>query len=169
MQLKGNKCTQKKLLCLIMYYAFACYLPVSYFPVVGGFSKWLRYHLCRVIFCRCGKNVNIERLASFGSGLGIEIGDNSGLGIRCVIPANTVIGRDVMMGPNCYILGINHRFDDLDTPMNKQGHSQAKQCVIGDDVWIGRDVLMTPGRKIAMEQLSLPVRLFARIFRPFRS
>ena len=53
-----------------------------------------------------------------------------------------------MMGPNCYILKINHLFDKIETPMIKQGFSTPKTTYIGDDVWIGRDVLMTPGRVI---------------------
>lgn len=27
-----------------------------------------------------------------------------------------------MMGPNCYILSQNHRFDDLSLPMGNQGY-----------------------------------------------
>ena len=115
----------------------------------GGVGKRLRYFACKRIFKKCGKNVNIERLAKFGSGLDIEIGDNSGLGINCFVPSNTIIGNDVMMGPNCYILPHNHCFDRTDIPMWKQGFQEKKQTVIGNDVWIGRDVLIMPGRKIA--------------------
>lgn len=137
-----------RILCLILYYSFARYLPVSYFPVVGKVCKWVRYQLCRRIFKRCGKNVNVERLAFFGSGKNIEIGDNSGLGINCTIPSNTIIGKNVMMGPNCYILGANHNFERIDIPMCEQGHTVSKQTVIEDDIWIGRSVVMTPGRNI---------------------
>lgn len=132
----------------MLYYGFARYLPVSYFPIVGKACKWIRYQLCRRIFKKCGKNVNVERLAFFGRGGGIEIGDNSGLGINCSIPSDTIIGRDVMMAPNCFILPLNHTFDRLDIPMREQGATEHKQTVIGDDVWIGRDVIMTPGRII---------------------
>lgn len=135
-------------ICLILYYGFARYLPVSYFPIIGGVCKWIRYRLCRRIFKKCGKNVNIERLAFFGGGRSVEIGDNSGLGVNCFVPSNTIIGNDVMMGPNCYILTSNQAFDRLDIPMWKQGNTELKQTIIEDDVWIGRDVLMTPGRLI---------------------
>ena len=133
---------------LVLYYGFARYLPVSYFPVVGKACKWLRYRLCRRIFKKCGKNVNVERLAYFGSGRHIEIGDNSGLGVNCKVPSNTIIGDDVMMGPNCYILDANHAFDRIDVPMCQQGALPAKQTIIENDIWIGRNVLMTPGRII---------------------
>ena len=90
----------------------------------------------------------MERGAHFGSGRDIEIGDNSGIGINACIPSNTIIGQDVMMGPNCYILANNHAFDRTDIPMSQQGFTEREQAIIEDDVWIGRDVTMTPGRKI---------------------
>ena len=130
-----------KTICLMLYYGFARYMP-------GKIGKWLRYQLCRRIFKKCGKNVNIERMAYFGRGSGIEVGDNSGLGVNCCIPSDTIIGKDVMMAPNCYIIPINHAFDRIDIPMREQGVSEHKQTVIEDDVWIGRNVIMTPGRLI---------------------
>lgn len=124
------------------------YLPGSSFPIFGIIFKKLRYYCCRKIFAYCGKNVNIERGAFFASGSELQIGDYSGLGYYCHVPGNIIIGNYVMMGPNCHILGSNHTFDDLNTPMMFQGNSERKQTIIEDDVWIGRDVLMTPGRKI---------------------
>ena len=53
-----------------------------------------------------------------------------------------------MMGPNCYILARNHKFDRVDVPMCEQDFLPNQQTFIDDDVWIGRDVLMTPGRTI---------------------
>lgn len=88
-----------KTICLILYYGFARFLPTSYTPIVGKPSKWIRYQLCRNIFAKCGKNVNVERGAFFGSGSLIEIGDNSGIGVNCHIPSNTKIGNNVMMTP----------------------------------------------------------------------
>ena len=96
--------------------------------------------LCRRIFKRCGTNVNIERKACFGSGRLVELGDNSGLGINCMVPSDIKIGNDVMMGPNCYILSQNHRIDDVTTPMNLQGFVKKGRTVIDDNVWIGRNV-----------------------------
>ena len=147
MTLKGKRFTATQLLCLSLYYAFAIYLPRSgRLFNVGG---WSRRFLCRRIFRRCGKQVNIERGARFGRGTGIEIGDYSGIGIDAVIPGDTVIGSYVMMAPRCHILGENHHFERTDTPMMFQGDAERRPTVIGDDVWIGQEVLMTPGRHIA--------------------
>lgn len=95
-----------------------------------------------------GKNVNIERKAFFASGRALCIGDNSGLGINAHVPADTIIGANVMMGPDCYILGANHETKRIDIPMIQQGFCKPKQTMIEDDVWIGDGVVMTPGRVI---------------------
>ncbi len=149
MKIKGAEIRLSSLVCLAIYYGFAQYLPASH-SFWGGVihSKSIRYVLCKRVFKKCGSNVNIERKASFGSGREIEIGDNSGLGINSNVPSNIVIGNNVMMAPNCFILSQNHKFDRLDIPMIKQGASISKRTIIEDDVWIGRDVLMTPGRTI---------------------
>ena len=91
----------------------------------------------------------MEKGASFGSGLHIRIGDNSGLGINCTIPDGSVIGKDVMMAPNCYVHQSNHFFDRTDIPMRLQGHTLSKPIIIDDDVWIGRDVTIMVGRHIS--------------------
>ena len=137
-----------KLIFYHLYYRVFRHLPAS-FERMGGVGFRSRYWACRHIFEYCGKNVNIEKGASFGRGTHIRIGDNSGLGINCVIPDGSVIGRDVMMGPNCYIHSVNHNFDRLDIPMNQQGATEASPIIIGDDVWIGRNVTIMRGRKIA--------------------
>lgn len=150
MRIKGIQIKLSQFFCLIIYYGFAQYLPSSY--GMGGFiGKWLRYQCCRRIFKSCGKNVNIERKAQFGSGRNLVIGDNSGLGINCNVPSNIVIGNDVMMGPNCYVIKYNHSFNRTDIPMNLQGFQSSENVptIIEDDVWIGMNVLMTPGRHIS--------------------
>lgn len=140
-----------KILCLILYYGFARYLPKSYAKPFGPAAKWIRYKLCSNIFNKTGRSVNIERKAWFGKGNGIEIGDRSGIGINCRIHPNTIIGKDVMMGPNCYMLDSNHIFERTDISMIDQGMKPvSKRCkvIIEDDVWIGRDVMIIGSKTI---------------------
>ena len=89
MKIKGIELKVQALVCLGLYYGFARHLPVS-FGLFGKPSKWIRYQLAKRIFKKCGKGVNIERGASFGSGRDIEIGNNSGIGRNCSIPSNTI-------------------------------------------------------------------------------
>lgn len=137
----------KKIICLALYYGCAQYLPKSH--TFGNIGGAVRSWLCKHIFKKCGKCVNIERKAFFASGIDIEIGDYSGIGINAHIPNGTIIGDYVMMGPNCFILDVNHDISDITRPMCQQGMTEKKITRIGNDVWIGRDVHMTPGRIIS--------------------
>lgn len=139
-----------QLLALLFYKAFLVWLPGSYSPIVGKLPRKLRYWCCKHIFTECGKNVNIERGANFGSGLGfnLKIGSNSGIGINCTLPREIEIGENVMMGPECFFLSANHEYKNTNVPMRIQGNSGHKKTIIEDDVWIGRQVLIMPGRTI---------------------
>lgn len=131
-----------------IYYNFAIYLPQRT-HTFGKISCRIRYYICKHIFEYCGKDVNIEHGAKFGAGTKIRIANNSGLGVNCTIPNGSIIGNNVMMGPNCYIHERNHAFDRTDIPMREQGYLSGKPVVIDDDVWIGRDVTIMVGRHIA--------------------
>lgn len=144
-RVKGVVFSVKQIYALMLYYGVARWLP-SY-GILSG--RNLRRFCVKRIFKYCGKEVNVERGANFGSGRNVELGDYSGIGINACIPSNTIIGKYVMMGPNCYILSDNHVFESVDTPMMFQGCTTATPTVIDDDVWIGRDVLMTSGRHIS--------------------
>lgn len=131
---------------LFFYYTIAKHLPLSYrFGFLGKLSKTVRRITCNQIFKSVGKNINVERGASFGSGNHIQIGDNSGLGENCQVPDNIQIGRDVMMGPDVLIIGKNHEFENLQIPMRLQGAKDAPPVVIADDVWIGTRTIILPG------------------------
>ncbi len=134
----------KRTLCLCLYYGFAKYLPPSTMPM-GSLFKAIRYQICRNLFARCGKNVNIEAGAFFYSGRMINIGDNSGIGINCRLPGCVNIGNDVMMGPWVIILTKNHETSRTDIPMNRQGFTKEQPVTIGDDVWIGSRAIILPG------------------------
>ena len=63
-----------------------------FIPFIGKTSALLRRWCCKHIFLHCGKHVGIERLASFGSGKNLVIGDRSNLGINCKVPSDIIIG-----------------------------------------------------------------------------
>lgn len=167
MRIKGHNYTLIQIVCLILYYGFLRYLPASTSLVGGKLFRKLRYLCCRPIFRKCGKNVNIERLASFGNGVNIEIGHHSGLGIRSHIPNDTIIGENVMMGPDCYILSANHRFKNREIPIIEQGYEPRKQTIIEDDVWIGRSVTFTPGRTVRKGSIIAVGTVLTKDFPPY--
>ena len=139
----------KRILSYIAYYLFARYLPPTNNKLI--FSKYIqviRRISARNLFDHCGENVNIERNADFGSGRGIIIGDNSGLGVNCSVRGPLEIGANVMMGPDVIIMTSSHNVDSTSIPMNQQGSLPKQKVVIGDDVWIGTRVIILPGVRV---------------------
>lgn len=131
-----------KYLCYILYKTFAKHLPVSY-KIGGKGARKIRSVLAKGFIKHGGKNINIEKGASFGRRL--QIGDNSGVGINALLDGEVIIGNNVMMGPDVIIYTQNHEFSSLDIPMCKQGFQNEKKVVIGNDVWIGARVIILPG------------------------
>jgi len=133
----------------IFYYGFARYLPISYrFQPFGRLAKMCRAMACKWLFRYCGQRVNIERGANFYTGWEIEIGDDSSLGIDCMVPYDLKVGRDVMMGPYVIIIGENHVSSNREIPMRLQGYKKYPPVRIEDDVWIGARAIILPGIKI---------------------
>ena len=127
---------------LWLYFHVAIKKPVSY-DRGGKRAKKMREKTARKFLVYVGKDVNIEKGAMITSKM--EIGDRSGVGINAKMHGKVVIGKDVMMGPECVIYTKNHAFSDITIPMNQQGFSEEKPVVIGDDVWIGGRVTILPG------------------------
>lgn len=130
----------------LLLYEFAKRLPRSNGIYSFGFSKTMRRLCGKMILSEMGTNVNIEKNATFSSK--VKIGDRSGIGYHAHIDAETTIGDDVMMGPDCIIYTDSHRFDRTDIPMILQGRSERKPVTIGNDVWIGSRVTILPGVRI---------------------
>lgn len=129
----------------LLYKLIARNMPLSNAKLSFGAKKVRRFFTKKIID-KCGKNVNVEKGARFSEH--IELGDNSGLGVNCMLEPYVKIGKNVLMGPECYIYTRNHRFDDIDIPIIQQGFSEYKPVEIEDDVWIGSRVTILPGVKI---------------------
>ena len=120
-------------------------LPATNSNFVFG-QRAVRAWCAKLILQKCGKNVCIEKHAHFDAS--VCLGDSSGLGINCLVGAQTVIGKYVMMGPNVKIYTQNHETSRLDIPMCQQGAKPTAPVTIGDDVWIGESVIILPGSQI---------------------
>lgn len=130
-----------------VYYGLARHLPWSVRPA-GRFGQAVRARVCANLFDSCGKKVNVEHGAYFGSGRGINVGNRSGIGLDCLILGSLTVGDDVMMGPRCVVIGLNHGMADVNRPMAEQGFEPQETVVIEDDVWIGANVTILPGKRI---------------------
>lgn len=92
--------------CLLMYYAVGQYLPCPPIRPVAEFSKAVRRALCRRIFRRMGRNVNIQPRAYIGNGNCVSIGNDSGLGRNFKVQNTDVeIGDNVMIASDLLIIG----------------------------------------------------------------
>ena len=89
----------------------------------------------------------MESGATFSTGKGIKIGNNSSIGVRSQVRGPLTIGNNVMMGPEVVIFTSNHRFDRLDVTMDHQG-GVTNPVVIGNDVWIGQRSMIMAGVSI---------------------
>lgn len=123
---------------LFIYYLIARHLPNTTVPWIGKFCSKIRYIICKRLFKRCGKNVNICQNVYFGKGNNISIGNNSSLGPNMWIQ-NTIleIGNFVMTGQDILILGGGHNHSNIKIPMGQQGNLPKSTLKINDDVWIG--------------------------------
>ena len=126
-------------------FLFASKMPESWSRIQIG-QKRIRGLCGKLILEKCGKNINIEKGAMFPSS--VELGDNSGIGVNARINGKVIIGKNVMMGANVSIIVRNHKFSDVNIPMNMQGFSEERPVIIEDDVWIGTNVIILPGVKI---------------------
>lgn len=136
-----------KIMWIVLYNILAKHLPKSRRFV---FFRYIRSFLFRKIAIEAGKDINIEKNATFNHW--IRIGDHSGIGVNCELNGMEngiiTIGKKVMMGPNVVIYTRNHETSRTDIPMQDQGYSSPQPVNIGDDVWIGRNVIILPGANI---------------------
>lgn len=134
---------------LILYYAFAQYLPSSYSAFGGKIYNSFRIFCVKHIFKYCGKISTMERRAYFGNGRNVKIGNGSGIGAYNCLPNNIIIGQNVMLASGVIILNENHAYDRVDIPICKQGYKIYPHVIIGDDCWICTNVIITPGRIVS--------------------
>lgn len=142
-----------RFLALFAYYSFFRYLP-QYLPN-GSECKKVRWIVCKYIFRRCGKNVNVKRGAFFGLGRDIEIGNNSDIGLNAYIAGiggggELIIGDNVMMAPEVVILTLGHYHKDVNIPIKNQGNYPSK-IIIENNVWIGIRAIIGAGAVVTKD------------------
>ncbi len=92
--------------------------------------------------------VKIKHVGGAGS---IEIGDRVYINSGCVLYSGNGIkvGNDVLIGPNCSLVPVNHNFDDKLKTIAEQGFALSKGgIVIEDDVWLGAGCILCDGASI---------------------
>src|SRR5687768_14555396 len=150
--LKRSNVSLYKSFLLYLYYSIASWLPDPPRPI-GSLALPFRTWLASKIFLSAGKHIKVSRNVRFGSGKNVVIGNYTGLNADCWIGNDTIIGDDVMFGPEVTILSGGHHFDRTDIPMREQGSTPRRPVVIGNDVWIGTRVIILPGIRIGSHSI----------------
>jgi len=74
----------------------------------------------------------------------IEIGDNTGINGSVIAAAEKIIiGKDVLIGYNCYISDTDNHV--VDPVMRHSGIPETKPIYLGDNVWLGVNVTVLKG------------------------
>ena len=101
-----------------------------------------------------GENSTIDdfvKIKHVGGNGSIEIGNFVYINSGCVLYSGNgiKIGNSVLIGPNCNIVPVNHKFSDSETLIRMQGFQESKGgIIIEDDVWLGAGVTILDGAHI---------------------
>ncbi len=92
-----------------------------------------------------GDYSTIEDFATVNNGVGeVSIGEHTRIGLGNVIIGPVSIGSHVIFAQNIVLSGLNHMYEDVETPISKQPVTVAN-ITIEDECWIGANVVITAG------------------------
>lgn len=77
----------------------------------------------------------------------IELSENVSINAYACLSGKVTIGNGVCIASHVSIVGFNHGFDDIDTPIYRQPLTSLG-IEIGEDVWIGANAVVLDGVKI---------------------
>ena len=94
------------------------------------------YHGGSITIKKNSELLNGVLLLTYGGN--ITIGEKCSINPYCVLygHGNLTIGNNVLIAGHCLIIPANHKFADLNIPINLQGETR-KGIIIEDNVWIG--------------------------------
>lgn len=112
-------------------------------------GRMMRNSIYRLFFKQAGKNINFMTGIIIKYPGEIVIGNNVTVNEDCFIvgKGGLVFGNDIMIGAGCKIVTTTHNAVTRDKPMREQGLSFEK-ITIGNDVWFGFNVIVLKGCNI---------------------
>ena len=77
----------------------------------------------------------------------MKVGDGVTLGpnMRVMCYGGLTIESHVLLGPDVVFIDTNHRYDDIDTPIAKQGLANPRPITVRQGAWLGARVMVLPG------------------------
>jgi len=115
--------------------------------------NWLRNLLLFQVLYRwvkTGRNVHCQTSTRFWSPhKHIVLGDNVGIGRRCLFLADTEIGSKVLIASSvAFINRDDHNYDIVGKTIWDSGRGDRFKIVVEDDVWIGHGCIILSGVRI---------------------
>lgn len=100
-----------------------------------------------------GKKSVVESWCCINNAVGdVTIGDHSRIGLHSTVIGPACIGSHVIVAQGVVISGLNHGFDNTETPFDQQNVTTAR-IIIEDDVWIGANAVITSGVTIGKHSI----------------
>ncbi len=92
-----------------------------------------------------GNNSTIEDFCTINNGVGdVVIGNETRIGMGNVIIGPVTVGNFVIFAQNIVASGLNHGYEDVSLPIDKQKVTTAP-IFIEDECWIGANAVITAG------------------------
>lgn len=116
------------------------------FVETNRLRHFARYSMLANSLRHFGSNVRFDDNVHINQPHNVIINNDVFIGRDTIIHAYDLItiGNHTVIAAGCKLISANHRFDDIETPINYQGHD-CKPIQIGDDVWLGYGVVILPG------------------------
>ena len=100
-----------------------------------------------------GVESTIEDFTAVNNGVGdVIIGDRTRIGLGNTIIGPVKVGNDVRLAQNVVLSGLNHNYEEIDSPIHAQGVS-TMPIVIEDESWLGANVVVVPGVTIGKHSI----------------
>jgi acetyltransferase-like isoleucine patch superfamily enzyme len=109
----------------------------------------VRSRLYSQVFASCGSDLFVFEGVRIRNPHKIRVGHHVQIGEEAFLQAGggLTMGDWVMLGPGVKIWTQNHRYDDPDVPIDRQG-VEYREVVIGDDCWLGANCFLMPGTRL---------------------
>lgn len=92
-----------------------------------------------------GENSTIEDFSTINNGVGdVIIGYGTRIGMSNVIIGPVSVGNNVIFAQNIVLSGLNHGYEDINTPPRLQKVT-VSPIIIEDDVWVGANAMIAAG------------------------
>jgi len=120
-------------------------------PITHCFSYFPKYYeyICKQKFREFGENSELRPNAYAIDCAGICIGDNVVIRHGCMMYGHNeyplTIEDNVLLGPEVHIYSANHRYENRNVLISRQGHVAKGSVIIREGAWIGGKVTILPG------------------------